>query len=291
MFGHAVAGVFNQAAAVQAASGGVARLRDTLDHPLAHGLSTTTEPGALDGVERLSGHLVARGLGFAYEHESPVLHDIDLSIRPGEFVAIIGPSGSGKSTLGRLIVGLAQPSSGALHLDGRAMPKIPESELRSSVAYVEQAPDLFAGKIRDNLSLWDPTVDTDMLAGAARDAALAPLMARRPGGYDGRVGENGGGFSGGERQMLAVARALVRDPSLIVLDEATSALDANGEAMILDSLRRRGTTCIVITHRSSVLRFCHRVIVMNEGRIVADGPAATVLAPHSTFAGLVEAPL
>lgn len=290
MFGHAVGGIFNQAATVQAASGGVTRLRDTLDHPLDRTPPPPPEPDTLDGVARLAGGVSVSGVGFAYEHEAPVLHGIDLALQPGEFVAIIGPSGSGKTTLGRLLVGLAPPSSGELRLDGRLMQDIPESELRSSVAYVEQTPYLFAGKIRDNLSLWDGTVDAAMLAGAVRDAALGPVIARRPGAYDGRVGENGVGFSGGERQLLAVARALVRDPSLIVLDEATSALDANSELTLLDSLRRRGATCVLITHRSSVLRFCHRVIVMQQGRIVADGPAATVLAANGAFAGLVEAP-
>ena len=278
MFGAAIGTIFGLATALQATSGAMVRVRDTLDHPrdpIFPGEDGARETPA--EIERLTGPVAGVGLRYAYGAGPEVLCGVDLAIAPGERVAIMGPSGCGKSTLGRLLVGLMEPTGGELRLDGRAMHDIPEAVFRSTVGYVDQAPYLFTGRMRDNIALWDATVDSAAVARAARDAAVDEVIARRPGTYESRVGENGGSLSGGERQMVAIARALVHEPAFLVLDEATSALDARSEERVLEGLRQRGVTCVMITHRPSMLRFCHRIIVMENGRIVSDTPNAGAL--------------
>lgn len=289
MFGSAMTSGFGLATALQTTSGAVVRVRDTLDQPPDPIFSqTAADAPAPVEIGRLTGPVTASGLRYAYGNGPEILHGIDLAFSPGEMVAIVGPSGCGKSTLGRLLIGLMRPTSGELRLDGRLLADIPEAVLRSSVGYVDQLPYLFSGRLRDNLTLWDATVETDAVVAAARDAAMHERIVMRPGAYDGRVGENGLGFSGGERQMLAIARALVHEPSFLVLDEATSALDTRSEEHVMESLRRRSTTCVLITHRPSAIRFCRRVIVMEAGMIVADGPPSTVLSPDAAYARLIE---
>ncbi len=295
LFSGAVSSLFGFTAALQGTAGAIVRVRDTADHPQdpVYERRVSEAPAAAAGpheagLERLRGAVTAAGVRFAYDNGPPVLDDVDLALVPGEMVALIGPSGCGKTTLGQLLVGLARAGSGEVRFDGRLPEDIPEPVFRGSIGYVDQLPYLFSGRIRDNLTLWDHTVDASLVTRSARDAAAETMILGRPGSYEGRVGEHGSGFSGGERQMLAIARALVHEPSFIVLDEATSALDARSEEHVLKSLRRRAATCLLITHRLSAIRFCDRVVVMERGRVVADGPPSVVLAGDSPFAPLVE---
>jgi len=295
LFSGAVSGLFGFTAALQGTAGAIVRVRDTVDHPqdpvydrLTPEMPLAVVPGE-GGLERLRGAVTVAGVRFAYDNGPLVLADVDLALAPGEMVALIGPSGCGKTTLGQLLVGLTRPGGGEVRFDGRLLEDMPEAVFRGSIGYVDQLPYLFSGRIRDNLTLWDHTVEASLVSRSARDAAAETMILARPGSYEGRVGERGSGFSGGERPMLAIARALVHEPSFLVLDEATSALDAVSEEHVLTSLRRRVATCLLITHRMSAIRFCDRVVVMEEGRIVADGPPATVLAVESPFAPLVEA--
>jgi ABC-type bacteriocin/lantibiotic exporter with double-glycine peptidase domain len=294
LFSGAVGGLFGFTAALQGTAGAIVRVRDTLDHPQdpvyerrAPQAPSAAAPGG-PGPERLRGAVTVAGATFAYDNGRPVLADIDLALAPGEMVALIGPSGCGKTTLGQLLVGLSRPGAGEVRFDGRLIEDLPQAVLRGSIGYVDQLPYLFSGRIRDNLTLWDHTVEGSLVSRSARDAAAETMILSRPGSYEGRVGEHGSGFSGGERQMLAIARALVREPSFLVLDEATSALDAVSEEHVLTSLRRRAATCLLITHRMSAIRFCDRVVVMEEGRVVADGPPGVVLAVGGPYAPLVE---
>ncbi len=168
-------------------------------------------------------------------------------------MALVGGSGSGKSTVSRLISGLYAPWEGTIRIDGQRLEDIPRGALAASVSFVDQDVFLFEGTVRDNVALWDPSIPDEAVV-AALDAALYDVVTRRPGGIHSRVEQDGRNFSGGQRQRLEIARALVRRPSILVLDEVTSALDAETEQTVIDNLRKRGCACVVIAHRLSTVR-------------------------------------
>jgi len=204
------------------------------------------------------------------------IRDVDLDLPAGRMVAIVGKSGSGKSTLGRLIAGLYQPTSGVLYFDGRALMDIKPEERSREMAFVDQDLVAYQATIRENLTMFDPTIsDRDVIA-AARDAYIHDDIVARPGGYDAWLEEDGRNLSGGQRQRLVIAQALVRQPRLIVLDEATSALDARTESMVIDRLRGRGCTIVLVAHRLSTVRDAEQIVVMAHGEIVETGTHASL---------------
>ena len=226
----------------------------------------------IDGRLRLAGYLELREISFGYKrHREPLIRNFDLSIKPGQRVAIIGPSGSGKSTVARLISGMYQPWEGEILFDRYRREDISHRIFSESVAFVDQQISLFSGTIEENLTMWNSSVPDALVMSAARDAAIHDEIARRHLNYSGHVQEGGTNFSGGQRQRLEIARALVSRPSIILLDEATSALDASLEAKINDALRRRGCACVIIAHRLSTIRDCDEIIVLNRGFIVQRG--------------------
>lgn len=202
--------------------------------------------------------------------DKPLLTGFSLSVGPGQQVALVGGSGSGKSTVSRLISGLYSPWEGTIRIDGRRLEDIPRGALAASVSFVDQDVFLFEGTVRDNVALWDPSVPDEAVTEALRDAALYDVVARRPRGIHGRVEQDGRNFSGGQRQRLEIARALVRRPSILVLDEVTSALDAETERIIIDNLRR-GCACVVIAHRLSTVRDSDEIVVLDHGTVVERG--------------------
>jgi len=210
-------------------------------------------------------------------------------VAPGARIALVGPSGSGKSTIARLLVGLAEAWTGSIAFDGRPRDRILPGVLAASVAYVEQSVVLMEGTVRENLTLWDPQVSERTIVEAARDAGLHETIAARPGGYDAPVSEGGSNWSGGQAQRLEIARALVGEPSILVLDEATSALDAATEATILDNLRRRGCTIILVTHRLSAIRDCDEILVLDRGRIVQRGSHEALYDQPGLYGDLIRA--
>ncbi|HEY1015733.1 MAG TPA: ATP-binding cassette domain-containing protein, partial [Herpetosiphonaceae bacterium] len=270
---------------IHEAQAGLARLDDALRSPIDPALA---EPPAAIDPAPLSGRLAVSGLSFGYSRlEPPLLSEIDLAVEPGRRVAIVGGSGSGKSTLARLIAGLHQPWSGEIRFDGKLRGEIAPAALRQAVALVEQEPFLFAGSLRDNLTLWDPAIGDAALLAAAEDAGIAELLAG--GGLDRPVEEGGRNFSGGQRQRLELARALARNPRLLILDEATNALDPIVERRIGQALLRRGSACLVIAHRLNTVRDCDEIIVLDQGRIVQRGRHDELISQPGLYAQLIEA--
>lgn len=242
------------------------------------------------GASRLmSGALEVDAIRYGYNPlDEPLFERISLSARPGERIALVGRSGCGKSTLGRLICGLVAPWEGEIRLDGVPLSQMDQFQRAANIAYVDQDIFLFEGTVRENLTLWNPDVPDDAITRALEDAAILDDIVSRPGELDAHVEEGGRNFSGGQRQRLELARALVGDPAILVLDEATAALDPQTEKAIDDNLRRRGCTCIIIAHRLSTVRDCSEIIVMERGEIVERGTHDSLMAANGAYADLIQ---
>lgn len=254
------------------------RLDDVLENPIDPEAERQVETnhqrwsGYNQDSFKLQGYIKLENLSFGYNRlDEPLIQDLSFTLQPGQRVALVGGSGSGKSTVAKLLTGLYQSWSGSILLDGIPRHEIPRPVLANSLAMVEQEIFLFAGSVRENLTLWDPTVPDEDIIRACEDAAIHDLILNMPGGYNSQLTEGGMNLSGGQRQRLEIARALVRNPSILVLDEATSALDAETELIIDRNLRRRGCSCVVVAHRLSTIRDCDEIIVLARGKVVQRG--------------------
>jgi len=246
-----------------------------------------------EGRTYITGHEVTGRIGlhemsFSYPQTSDaaapqVLKNLTLGVKPGERIAILGRIGSGKSTILRIMAGLYQPTSGMVEVDGLDLRQIDPADYRMRVGFVSQEPRLFKGTLRENVTMGRPNLDTRRLAEVARVTGLDRVVASHPQGWELQVGEMGGLLSGGQRQLVALARCLITRPQILLMDEPTSSMDAQSEMMFLRQLREAaGTrTLIMVTHRPAVLELVDRVMVVDGGRVVLDGPKAAVLAALS----------
>lgn len=218
-------------------------------------------------------------VSFQYSPDVPVLRDISFSLRKGKFYAITGPSGVGKSTAGDLLVRFFDPQSGSITIDGRDLREVRLHDLRSTIAIVEQTPYLFHASVRENIAYGRPAASLAEIQQCARQAGIHRFIDGLPGQYDTTIGERGSTLSVGERQRIALARALLRDPAVLVLDEPTSALDPGSESIVTDELASnlRGRTTLVITHRLSLIEAADHVFVMEDGAIVEQGSPGILL--------------
>lgn len=248
-----------------------------------------------DGIQtdfpaKLAGYLEFRDVSFGYSPLSPPLVEgFDLALVPGSWVALVGGSGSGKSTLGKLAVGLLTPSAGDILLDGKKLAELPRAQVVSSLAQVSQDIFLFDDSVRNNITLWDPTMPEAVVVEAAKDACIHDFIATRAKGYDSAIAEGGRNLSGGQAQRIEIARALARCPTILVLDEATSALDPLTEIRVMENLRRRGCTVIVVAHRLSTIRDCDEIVVLSDGKILQRGNHDSLRDVPGPYAELIRA--
>ena len=262
------------------------RVEDVMEYPDDPVFEQTTNA---EGYGKLSGALSMRHVTFGYSRlGEPLIEDFDLELQPGQRVAFVGASGSGKSTLSKLISGLYQPWSGEILFDGKPISQIDRSVFTGSVAVVDQDITLFEDTIANNIKMWDRSIEDFEMILAARDASIHEDIMRRKGGYQHKIAENGKDFSGGQRQRLEIARVLAQDPTMIIMDEATSALDARTEYEVVNSIRDRGITCVVIAHRLSTVRDCDEIVVLDHGKVVERGTHDELMALDGTYKALVS---
>ena len=265
------------------------RVEDVMEYPSDVIFASEGKLGEDAECDKLSGAVEMKNVTFGYSRlAEPLIEDFNLTLKPGSRVAFVGGSGCGKSTLAKLISGLYQPWSGEILFDGKPLTEIDRSVFTGSLAVVDQDIILFEDTIRNNIKMWDTSIEDFEMILAARDAQLHEDIMQREGGYSYVITEGGKDFSGGQRQRMEIARVLAQDPTIIILDEATSALDAKTEYEVVKSIKDRGITCVVVAHRLSTIRDCDEIIVMDHGKVVERGTHEELYAKNGYYTQLVS---
>ncbi len=264
------------------------RVNDVMEYPT----DVSNDSGVTDdSVEysKLTGNIEMKNVTFGYSRlAEPLIKDFSMTLKQGSRVAFVGTSGCGKSTLSKLISGLYQPWSGEILFDGKPIKNIDRSVFTGSLAVVDQDIIMFEDTIANNIKMWDNSIEDFEMIMAARDAQLHEDIMMRDGGYNYKITEGGKDFSGGQRQRMEIARVLAQDPTIIILDEATSALDAKTEYDVVNAIKDRGITCIVVAHRLSTIRDCDEIIVMDHGNVVERGTHEELYAKGGFYTRLVS---
>lgn len=281
----ALAEVWNE---LQRAAGGMGRISELLHESPA--VLAPARPVALPVPLRGGIHFQQVGFHYPQRPDSPALQDFELTVRPGETVALVGPSGAGKSTVLSLLLRFHDPQHGAIHIDGIDLRQLDPAALRRQIALVPQQPALFAASAMDNIRYGRLDASDAEVEAAARAAEADDFLRQLPDGYASDLGERGARLSGGQQQRIAIARALLKDAPILLLDEATSALDAQSERSVQQALERlmAGRTTLVIAHRLATVLKADRIVVMDQGRIVAQGSHEQLLAEGGLYAELAR---
>ena len=263
------------------------RVEDVMKYPVDVQNDAPVDENA--EYDKLSGCIEMKNVTFGYSRlAEPLITDFNLSLKTGSRVAFVGASGCGKSTLSKLISGLYKPWSGEILFDGKHIDEIDRSVFTGSLAVVDQDIILFEDTIANNIKMWDTSIEDFEMIMAARDAQLHEDIMQREGGYQYKLTEGGKDFSGGQRQRMEIARVLAQDPTIIILDEATSALDAKTEYDVVNSIKNRGITCIVVAHRLSTIRDCDEIVVLDGGRVVERGTHEELMRLGGAYTQLVS---
>ncbi len=273
---------------LQRAAGATERMAELIE-----AVDTVADPAAPVALPQpVKGAIAFEGVTFRYpaRPETAALNDVTLRIAPGETVALVGPSGAGKTTVFQLLLRFFDPDAGRVALDGTDIRTVTRDDLRRQLALVPQEPVIFATSVRENIRFGRPAASDAEVEAAARAAAAHEFVSRLPGGYDTWVGERGVMLSGGQRQRLAIARAILRDAPVLLLDEATSALDAESERAVQQAVERlaEGRTTLIIAHRLATVKRADRIVVFQEGRIVAEGTHGALVAEGGLYARLAR---
>jgi ATP-binding cassette, subfamily B, multidrug efflux pump len=288
--------------AIQAGLTAMERFHDLMSEPIEirdpdHHTAQTPPPGSdrtpaappATVAPPIPGEIRFERVWFGYKSDEYVLHDLDFTIRPGEKVALVGPTGAGKSSIIRLLCRLYETSEGRILLDGIDIRDLPQSELRRRMAVILQDGFIFAGDVKSNIALGE-TYPIEQVRQAAEQTSVAQFIEQLPDGYDTQLRERGANLSGGQKQLLAFARAAIRNPPILVLDEATANLDVGTEAIIQEALETllTGRTAIIIAHRLSTIRNVDRILVLKQGRLIEMGSHDELLERGGLYASLYK---
>jgi NHLM bacteriocin system ABC transporter peptidase/ATP-binding protein len=272
---------------VQTLKADLARVDDILKYKVDSKYANSAEMVPM--TTKLTGEVELENISFGYSIlEPPLVNGFSFNLDCGSSVAFVGASGSGKSTVSKIVSGLYTPWGGSIEFDRIPINEIPPEIISSSVSTVSQNITIFSGTVRDNLTMWNNTLLERDIVQAAKDACIHDVITQKPGAYDYNLSEGGSNLSGGQRQRLEIARALVTNPTILIMDEATSALDPIVEKQILDNIKRRGCSCVIVAHRLSAIRDCDEIIVMEHGKIVQRGTHDTLVKVEGHYQRLLQ---